>query len=569
MNFLVLATDYDGTLARDGVVQESTFRGLEKLRESGRKAVLITGRQLEDLLTVLKRPDLFEWIVAENGGLLYCPRTRESRLLAQPVPRFLPDVLRERGVHDLAAGKTIVATWRPSECTVLETLRDLGLDRQIIFNKNAVMVLPTGVNKASGLIAALGEMKISAHNVVAVGDAENDLPMLTRCECGVAVENALPSVKQEADLVTKADHGAAVEELIQHLLQDDLASRVPNLHSNGMLLGTTRAEPKQTVLLPTLGQSILVAGPSGSGKSTVITGLIERLAGAKYQFCLFDPEGDYDGFEPAINFGNPHYAPTPEEVLALLERMHSAVVNLLGVSLEARPAYVSEILRKLEDLRARKGRPHWTIVDEAHHIFPADWPAESVILPRPPQNALMITVHPRHVKTEALAAMDIVIAVGKDPHETIREVCRSLNVNEPQLDSLTLDRWEVLVWFRKRAGKPFVVTVEPGKTEHKRHIRKYAEGDMRDASFLFRGPKGRLQLAAHNFNTFIRIATGVDDETWSYHLCRHDYSRWIRKIIKDDALAEQVERIELENTSAQETRNSIFAAIRAKYTAPE
>jgi hypothetical protein len=249
----------------------------------------------------------------------------------------------------------------------------------------------------------------------------------------VAVENALPSVKQEADLVTKADHGAAVEELIQHLLQDDLASRVSNLHSNGMLLGTTRAEPKQTVLLPTLGQSILVAGPSGSGKSTVITGLIERLAGAKYQFCLFDPEGDYDGFEPAINFGNPHYAPTPEEVLALLERMHSAVVNLLGVSLEARPAYVSEILRKLEDLRARKGRPHWTIVDEAHHIFPADWPAESVILPRPPQSSLMITVHPRHVKTEALAAMDIVIAVGKDPHETIREVCRSLNVKSQDL----------------------------------------------------------------------------------------------------------------------------------------
>jgi HAD superfamily hydrolase (TIGR01484 family) len=569
MNFLALALDYDGTLAHDSRVEESTVRALEKVRESGRKLILVTGRQLEDLLAVFKRPDLFEWIVAENGGLLYSPRTRESRLLTEPVPPAFADALRERGVRDVGVGKTIVATWRPHECTVLETLRDLGLDRQIIFNKNAVMVLPSGVNKGTGLTAALEELKISHHNVVAAGDAENDLPMLTQCERGVAVRNALDSVKGKADFVTDADHGAGVEELIADLLRDDLAGRLSALPADGILLGTANDKSKRSVFLPSLGQSVLIAGPSGSGKSTVITGFLERLASARYQFCLFDPEGDYEDFQPAINVGNPHHIPSEDEVLALLDRMHSVVVNLLGVSPDTRPTYVSELLRKLQDMRTESGRPHWILVDEAHHIFPSDWPRESKILPEPPKPSLMITVHPDHVSREALVSANIVIAVGKDPHQTIREFCRAVRVNEPRLEPLTLERWEVLVWFRNRQFAPLVVTIEPGKTEHKRHIRKYAAGDLRDRSFVFRGADRKLNLAAQNFSTFIRIASGVDDDTWLHHLRSKDYSRWVREVAKDDSLADRIEEIEQMRASAQETREAIFEAIRAKYTAPE
>lgn len=330
----------------------------------------MTGRVLEDMLHVFPRHQLFEWMVVENGALLYCPRTGESRLLAEPVPEGFVRTLQERGVSNVGAGRSIVGTWRPNECTVLEVLRDLGLDRQIVFNKGAVMILPTGVNKASGLAAALDAMKISPHNMVAVGDAENDLPMLALGEYGVAVRNALDSVKAKADIVTEGDHGAGVEELIRELLHDDLAGRLASVERRGLLIGTAGREPKRTVMLPSLGQSVLVAGPSGSGKSTAMTGLLERMAEARYQFCLFDPEGDYEGFEPAINLGNPHYVPLADEVLRLLERMHCAVVNLLGVSLDARPAYVSELVRKFDDLRHGTGRPHWLIMDEARHIFP-------------------------------------------------------------------------------------------------------------------------------------------------------------------------------------------------------
>jgi len=227
MNFLALATDYDGTLARDGVAPPSTVAALEKLRASGRKLLLVTGRLLEDIEEVFPSYRLFAWIVAENGALLYCPATGEMRLLAEPVPGGLAEALRERGIPEVSVGRSIVATWRPHDRDVLQTLADMRIDRAMIYNKHAVMVLPEGVDKASGLMAALRVMKIPARNVVAVGDAENDLPMLVECGCGVAVSNALDSVKTKADVVTIADHGAGVEELINHLLDDDLASLAP------------------------------------------------------------------------------------------------------------------------------------------------------------------------------------------------------------------------------------------------------------------------------------------------------------------------------------------------------
>jgi HAD superfamily hydrolase (TIGR01484 family) len=564
MNYLALATDYDGTLAYHGAVRESTLRALEKLRASGRKLILVTGRQLEELLSIFPHSELFEWIVVENGALLYCPQTRESKLLTEQVPPAFVDALRAHDVNDLGVGRAVVATWRPHECAVLDVIRDLGLDRQIIFNKDAVMVLPTGVNKASGLTAAMEEMKISRHNVVAIGDAENDLPMLTLSECGVAVSNALDSVKAKGDLVMNSDHGAGVEELIDELLRDDLASRGPDAR-HGILLGRAKDKPDQLIWLPSLGQSVLVAGPSGSGKSTLITGLLERMAEANYQLCIFDPEGEYESFEQAINLGNPHYAPTAEDVLSLLERMHCMVVNLLGVSLDSRPKVVSEILRKLEDLRKNYGRPHWFVIDETHHIFPADFPAESTQLPEPPKASLMITVHPPHVRQETLASADIVIAVGKDPHETIRNFCERAQIEAPKLEPVTLERGQVLVWFRHH-GEPFIVVAEPGKTEHKRHIRKYAQGDLREGSFVFRGSQDKLNLVANNLNTFIRMAEGVDDETWHHHLRAGDYSEWIRRFVKDDKLADEVQDIESRTGSADDSRNRIIEAIRSKYT---
>ena len=223
MRYFALATDYDGTLAHDGIVSPPTIAALEQLRGTGRRLILVTGRELDDLLRVFPRIDLFDHVVAENGALLYTPATREEQPLGEAPPAELVAALRAQNIAPLSVGRVIVATWTPHETVVLQTIRDLGLELQVIFNKGAVMVLPSGTNKATGLTAALKELGISPRHVVAIGDAENDHALLDAVATGVAVANAVPMLLARADLVTAGDHGQGVIELIDHLLANDLA----------------------------------------------------------------------------------------------------------------------------------------------------------------------------------------------------------------------------------------------------------------------------------------------------------------------------------------------------------
>ena len=234
MRYLALAADYDGTLAQDGCVTDETVAALEKLRATGRKLILVTGRELDELLRVFPGAKLFDRIVAENGALLYEPGTREIKIMREGPPPAFVDALKRRNVSPMSVGRVIVATWKPHETVVLETIRDLGLDLQVIFNKDAVMVLPASVNKATGLVWALKELALSVDEVVGVGDAENDLAFLAMSGRAVAVQNALPTVKECADLVTPADHGRGVEQLIAQLIADDLQSVAKRVHRNSV-----------------------------------------------------------------------------------------------------------------------------------------------------------------------------------------------------------------------------------------------------------------------------------------------------------------------------------------------
>jgi hydroxymethylpyrimidine pyrophosphatase-like HAD family hydrolase len=220
MRYGALACDYDGTLAHDGRVDAETVQALERLRASGRTLILVTGRELDELATVFRRLDLFDRVVAENGALLYRPDTGEERRLAEPPPPALVAALRARGVP-LSVGRVIVATVSPHETTVLEVIRELGFELHVVFNKGSVMVLPSGTNKATGLSAALAELGLSARDTVGVGDAENDQAFLAFCGRAVAVANALPTVKERADLVTTGARGAGVVELIEAILGED------------------------------------------------------------------------------------------------------------------------------------------------------------------------------------------------------------------------------------------------------------------------------------------------------------------------------------------------------------
>jgi HAD superfamily hydrolase (TIGR01484 family) len=225
MHYLALCCDYDGTLAHHGRLDASTIAALERLKASGRHLIMVTGRELDELKTVCSRLDLFDRVVAENGALLYRPKTNDEKSLGERPPDKFVAALKAKNVERISVGRVIVATWEPHQETVLQTIHDMGLELQVIFNKGAVMILPTGINKASGLRVALDELGLSEQHAVAVGDAENDHAFLSICGCGVAVANALPSLKERADIITKADHGAGVTELIDEILENDLANR--------------------------------------------------------------------------------------------------------------------------------------------------------------------------------------------------------------------------------------------------------------------------------------------------------------------------------------------------------
>ena len=569
MRYLALAADYDGTLATDGIVSPDTIEAIERLLASGRKLILVTGRVLPELLEIFPQISLCDRVVAENGAVLYRPATKEITLLAPaPLPAFLEEVQR-RGVQHLNIGHSIVATRVPYETVILDIIRDLGLELRIIFNKGAVMVLSHGINKASGLTAALKQLELSPHNIAAVGDGENDHAMLTYSEYAVAVANAVPMLKETADRTACGARGLGVIELINDMVENDLAVAEQSVSRHNILLGSR--ENADEITLHPARHNILLAGTSGSGKSTLATGLLERLGERGYQLCVIDPEGDYESFPQAIVLGTAQDGPSLTEIVtALANPNNHVVVNLIGLPLQDRPSFFLNLLPKLQDLRAKTGRPHWMLVDETHHLLPVNGNPAALALAKGLAGMIYVTVHPDQIEPAILETVDILFALGKSPHETIATYCTSIHQVAPAFAPSDLEPGRAIMWNRSSTEPPFILEVAPSSVERRRHRRKYAEGELPpERSFYFKGPAGRLNLRAQNLLLFMQLGEGVDEATWTYHLQAHDYSAWAKRAIKDDALAESFYAIENQSDlPVAESRRLIRAAIEERYTVP-
>ncbi len=568
MRYHALASDFDGTLAEDGKVDERTLTALQRARDAGRKLVLVTGREWPDLRATFPEYKVFHQIVAENGALLVDCETGEETVLAAPPPEPFIERLRECGVQPLSVGHVIVATWQPHETVVLEAIRDLGLELQVIFNKGAVMVLPSGVNKASGLRHALERLHISRHDCVAVGDAENDHALLEQSELGVAVSNSVPMLKQRADWVTGGERGEGVVELIEEWLASDLYGRRPRPGRHELLLGK-RADGSPFTIA-TQGAKLLVCGTSGSGKSTFTGALLEELTDEEYQFCVIDPEGDFQTSPGRVVMGDAEHAPDPAEVVKALSLTSTNVVaNLLGVPLEQRPAFARVLLARIKAQQEQFGRPHWVVIDEAHHMLGADADTAPEEVHDLTSSLLLVTVHPERLHNRELGLVDTFVIVGSSPQETLQAIGRAHHVTVPSTSEASLAPGMALVWSRQKPDELVKLTSVEPRQERRRHLRKYAVGELGpDKSFYFRGPKNALNLRAHNLALFLQVADGVDADTWNYHLQRNDYSRWLREAVKDDDLAEEVSSIERANTSPSESRARVRRAIDRKYTLP-
>jgi HAD superfamily hydrolase (TIGR01484 family) len=569
MRYLALAMDYDGTAARDDKLSDSAEQAIERLRISGRRSLLVTGRRLEDLLRVCPRIGIFDLVIAENGGVLYDPKRRDAVPLATRIPTHFVKALVKRAVDPVEVGRVLVATHDRHRTTVLDVVRELGLELQTIFNRSAMMLLPPGINKATGLNVALRRLGLSRHEAIGIGDAENDHSLLAYCECGVAVANAVESLKKVAAFVTQGSGGDGVAELADELIANDLLRMEGKIERH--LVSVGRRMDGTEVRIPPYGRNVLIAGPSGSGKSTLTAALIEQLIDKGYQVCIIDPEGDYGTLSSVACLGNSQRAPSVNEVLSILEDPAiSLAVNLLGLPLDDRPFFFAQLIPSLQAMRARTGRPHWLVLDEAHHILPQTWGHAKSTLPRKLGETILVTVHPDHLAPEVIAPIDLVFAVGKSPERTLSKFAAAVAHSLTWPEQLTHQRGNVVAWFVSEFQLPFSMKPVQGRAERIRHHRKYAQGDLRYHSFYFRGPEGRHNLKAQNLAVFCQIAAGIDEATWLFHLRRNDYSRWFRDAIKDSWLAEQTEPIERRSDlSAQQTREAIRELVSARYTLPE
>src|SRR4029077_20980508 len=158
-----------------------------------------------------------------------------------------------------------------------------------------------------------------------------------------------------------------------------------------------------------------------------------------------------------------------------------------------------------------------------------------------------ITVHPESVSADALKMVQTVIALGDKSNETVAVFCKTIGVRAPErVDFTAAD--EVLFW-TVGSNTPRAVQADRPHQAHKRHTRKYAEGDLEpDLSFYFRGPNQALNLRAQNLVIFLQLSDGIDDATCEHHLRAGDYSAWFRNITKDDDMAEEAAEIEADKS---------------------
>jgi hypothetical protein len=210
------------------------------------------------------------------------------------------------------------------------------------------------------------------------------------------------------------------------------------------------------------------------------------------------------------------------------------------------------------------------VLDEAHHLLPVELGQVPNMLPQQLGETILVTVHPDHVPRAVLSMIDVVVAVGRSPEQTLRGFSDAAGLAMTWPEGQSYRPGQIVVWLPRGGNLPFPARVIPPKRDRIRHRRKYAEGNMRFHSFFFRGPDKRHNLKAQNLTIFSQIAEGIDEETWLYHLRRGDYSRWFREAVKDRYLADQAERVERRRTlQPSESRDLIRNLIESRYTLPE
>ncbi len=583
MHLMILASDLDGTLAENGVVAAETWDMLRKARSAGLTIILVTGRALETFITDGPFNELCEAIVAENGAIVYFPR-RDT--ISFPFGRLTPAVLQRLDSLDipLERGMAIVATVVPHDAAILEILRTVGGGATVEYNRGSVMVLPLGATKGTGLQYALREMGYSPHNVVACGDAENDRSLFEVAEFAAAVASAPPGIKALADMILPYPNGAGVRSLLEDLIANNVPAYRSRPYRNlslGRLMngGNVHIDPFNL-----LNKNLGIFGASSSGKSWLAGLLTEELLKQGYQVCVIDPEGDYRslGAGPHTMTLGGSSAPLPSvtDVVNFLENGALSLILDLSMAPAAENAsYILELLRALQSLRVRRGRPHWFLLDEAqNYINSGDGELIALLLEISRRGGLgIVSYRPSQIEKiflERISQWLLTRLNLPEDIEAIKPHISSLPGSEElllQLPDLPVGQAYICMqdteqWLPPPEG---VVRfqVGPRSVPHIRHLHKYLRAPLpAPKRFYFHdGPNRYLGRSAANLWEFNEALREISIESIQYHLPRGDFERWVQDVLRDAELARRLHKVVSRNLSNQELRQALAEAVHNRY----
>jgi hydroxymethylpyrimidine pyrophosphatase-like HAD family hydrolase len=542
-----IAVDLDGTIADGQRVSEIAMAAIDDAREDGLVAVMVTGRILAELEGDF--PGLverFDAVVAENGAVLALGD--DIRDLAPPVDEAISRALTVRGVA-FRRGRVLLACDAIHAAAVVEADVELGLDCQVVRNRAALMVLPAGVSKGSGLLAALAELGVSAHNTLAIGDAENDLALLEAAELGVAVGNAVPSLRQHADLVLDEPNGSGVVTL----LSGPIRSGEQIVHAARRRLTIGRFADGTPTTVPGSQTNLLICGKSGAGKSYLAGLLVEGWVSAGYSVLVIDMEGDHIALDRLRSTIVLDTQPSASELLSVLRQQSvSVVLDVSALDAARQFDYLRSLPTMIEVERAAWGLPHWIVVDEAHTTLGEHGIAADVFRPAD-LGYCLVTYHPERLCAHALAAIDITITVTAP---------RVPGAGATAAPNATI---------RERGAPERSFTVGARRTPHVRHRRKYAVTPLpRHRWFEFRDPHGAILAHAQDLAAFDRLLRSAEPAVVAHHLSGGDFSRWIVGSFQDRELAATVGAIERDllirrAADIEHARERLLQEIHARY----
>ncbi len=567
MHRRVLAFDFDGTLAEQGAVPLPLQVALERLHTTGYALFLVTGRRSESVpLGALG--DVFMGIVWENGAVLYHSATEEVYLPFGVVDPRLVEALEAAGVP-LDRGLASVSTWVPHDATVWRVLNEWGSDVVVAHNKGAVMILPAGATKRTGLERLLGMCGFSPRNLVSFGDGENDLSLLELGEFGVAVADAVPSLKVTADLVTTQSGPAGVLEVLEAYWLKGLTPAVPVRRERKIPLGED--ESGNAVCLPgalLAGGNLGVFGDSGSGKSWVAGLLAEGMHYAGYQVFLVDSEGDFRGLRalPGIVAldGDQKSLPSPALVAALLETVTvSVVLDLCAYPVAHRVDYVADLLRALRSLKERKFRPHWIVLEEAQSFLPPNGgDLLTMLLPMLASGGwAFISYRPDRLASPVLEALHRCLLTRLSEPEAIQAVHQ---VFSGQLPDSPADIPRGYAWLCHE----HLVLLRPSarRVPHIRHLYKYLDTPLpRHKRFYFRNGQAYIGKEVASLLEFLQLLPDLPIESLTYHQARGDFAAWVEGTLGDGELAAHLRKLAHRPLQGEALREAMVQRVSGHY----